>query len=207
MSQDETEQTNNDEEIKPSEKAEEESKTTTIGEMMSEHNEKLQKELTDYKDKYQRTLAEMENMRKRLINEKQDMINFAVENIIADFIQPLDNFENALGFTDQMSDDTKAWAQGFQMILSQFKDILNDNGITTFHSMGKQFDHHKHDAVETEERDDVEPGTITKELTKGYMRHDRVLRHARVVVAKSSKDSSTDEEDKQVNHEDEGETK
>lgn len=144
----------------------------------------VEEELKEYKDKYLRLLAENENTRKRMQKEKQEMTRFAVENVIADFLLPLDNLENALGFTEQMSEDTRNWAMGFQMILTQFKDVLNQNGVTPFKSVGEQFDPHRHEAVETEETQDHPAGTVIHEFVRGYKCGDRIVRPARVKVAK-----------------------
>jgi molecular chaperone GrpE len=139
----------------------------------------------DYKDKYLRLLAEMENSRKRMHKEKQEAIRFAIENALADIIMPIDNMENALKFVDKMSQETRQWATGFKMILAQFRDALNEHGITAFHSEGELFDPHKHEAVESEETDQYPEGTITQEFVKGYRCGDRTIRPARVKVAKA----------------------
>jgi molecular chaperone GrpE len=162
--------------------------TVNISELMSENNERLADDLKEFKDKYFRAIAEMDNMRKRLQNEKQDMISFAIENLITEFLSPLDNLENALGFTDKMSEETLLWSQGFQMILTQFRDVLSNHGITCYHSTGKAFDPHLHEAVEMEETDSAEEGTVIREMSKGYKLNNRVIRAARVVVAKGPQD-------------------
>lgn len=147
--------------------------------------EKLTKEMNDYKEKYFLTLAEIENMRKRLQKEKQDMTRFAIENVIAEFLTPLDNLENALGFTDQMSQETRNWAIGFNMLLAQFKDVLTTHGVTSFTSIGTSFDPNLHEAVEIEESIAHKDGTVIHEFLKGYKRGDRILRPARVKVSKT----------------------
>lgn len=147
--------------------------------------EQLKKELAETKDKYLRTLAENENARKRLVREKQEMIQYALQNIIVDFLNPIDHMENALKFTQQMSDDVKHWAIGFQMILTQFKDVLTNNGVAPYISEGKPFDPHLHEAVETVATADFPPGTVSEECLKGYTMGDRTIRPARVKVAKA----------------------
>ena len=144
----------------------------------------LQEQLDEYKDKYFRLLAEMENARKRMQRDKQEMTRFAVENVIAEMLLPIDTFENALCFVDQMSAETRNWAMGFQMILSQLKDVLHNHGIVAFSSMGELFDPHKHEAVEVEETDQHPAGTILQEFVKGYRSGERTVRPARVKVAK-----------------------
>jgi molecular chaperone GrpE len=170
---------------------------TSFVEILQQQVDKLQKEMNEYKEKYFLTLAEIENMRKRLQKEKQDMTRFAIENVIAEFLTPLDNLENALGFTDQMSDETRNWAIGFNMLLAQFKDVLNTHGVTSFTSIGLTFDPNLHEAVEIEETANHKDGIILQEFLKGYKRGDRILRPARVKVAKMpSKTEATPSEEK-----------
>lgn len=147
--------------------------------------EQLKKELAETKDKYLRNLAETENSRKRLYKEKQEMIQYALQNVIVDFLNPIDHMENALKFTGQMSDDVKHWAIGFQMILTQFKDVLTSNSVAPYISEGKPFDPHRHEAVESVPTADFAPGTIIEESLKGYTMGDRIIRPARVKVAKA----------------------
>lgn len=142
-------------------------------------------EVVDYKDKYLRSLAETENLRKRMQKEKQDMTRFAVENVIAEILNPIDNLENALKCTTHLSDELRNWAQGFQMILGQFKEVLSNHGVISFHSEGALFDPHLHHAIEIEETETHPAGMILQEFVKGYKSGDRTLRPARVKVAKA----------------------
>ena len=146
--------------------------------------ETLKKEATEYKDKYLRLLAEMENTRKRLQKERQELVQYAVQNVIVDFLNPIDHMENALNYTDQMSDQIKHWAVGFKMIMEQFKDVLNSQGVAAFKSEGQEFDPHSHEAVEMIETDEYPSGTVVEESIKGYKMGDKIIRPARVKVAK-----------------------
>ncbi len=159
----------------------------------------LQKEVIEYKDKYLRLLADAENARKRLQKERQEMTRYAVENLIADFLRPIDNFENALRFAQEMSDEVRNWAFGFQMILAQFKDVLAQNGITAIESLGKPFNPHDHEAVEMVETMDQPPGTIIEESVRGYRMGDRTIRAARVKVAKTKQPAPSQENNSNEN--------
>jgi molecular chaperone GrpE len=154
---------------------------------------KIEEELKECKDKYLRLLAETENVRKRMQKEKQDVIRFAVDNLLSEILTPMDNLENALKYTDAMSPETKKWAHGFQMILSQFKDVLQQHGVIVFHSEGSLFDPHLHEAVETEETEEQPEGTILREFIRGYKCGDRILRPARVKVAKKPSQAHTNQ--------------
>ncbi|MBS0603578.1 MAG: nucleotide exchange factor GrpE [Verrucomicrobia bacterium] len=142
-----------------------------------------EEELKEYKEKYLRLLADVDNTRKRMQKEKQEMTRFAIDNVISEILGPIDNLENALQFTQHMSDEMRNWAQGFLMILGQFKDVLSNHGVTAFHSEGNRFDPQLHYAIESEETADKPEGTILKEYVKGYRSGERTVRPARVKVA------------------------
>lgn len=155
---------------------------------------KLQQEVEEYKNKYLRALADAENLKKRLMKEKQEMVRFGVENVVAEILAPIDNFENALKHAQGSSAEVKNWAIGFEMILSQLKEVLSNHGIAPFDSVGEKFDPHLHEAVEVEETDDVEEGTIVQEFIKGYRCGERPIRPARVKVAKRPKAPNSEQE-------------
>ncbi len=161
--------------------------------------QELKDALKAQKDKNLHILADMENLRKRLHKEKLEMNRFAIDNVLTEVLRPLDNFENALGFTENMSEETKNWAIGFEMILNQFKEVLTYHNVTPFSAKGEPFDPHRHEAVEVEETDKITEGTITHELLKGYLSGDRILRPARVKVAK--RPSQTSQKQQQENKE------
>ncbi|NDD57902.1 MAG: nucleotide exchange factor GrpE [Chlamydiae bacterium] len=145
----------------------------------------LEIEVKEAHEKNLRLLADMENSKKRLIKEKQEMTRFGIENVIADFLIPMDNLENALKFTQHMSEETRNWAVGFEMILGQFKEVLTSHGVSSFSSLGSQFDPHLHEAVEVEESFTAPEGQILEEFVKGYKSAQRTIRPARVKVAKA----------------------
>lgn len=162
--------------------------------------ESLKRELTEVKDKYLRVLAESENARKRLQKEKQENVQYAIQNVIVDFLNPIDHMENALSFAQQMSEDVKHWAVGFQMILSQFKDVLTTQGVKPFQSEGTPFDPHRHEAIEMVETSTVPPGIVVEESLKGYLMGDKTIRPARVKVSKApgTEEKVTDQKNENV---------
>lgn len=154
----------------------------------------VEEELKEYKEKYLRLLADVDNARKRMQKEKQEMTRFAVDNVIGEILGPIDNLENALQFTQHMSDEVRNWAQGFVMILGQFKDVLANHGVTAFHSEGARFDPQIHYAIETEETAEAPEGTVLKEYVKGYRSGERTIRPARVKVAASLASKKNEEQ-------------
>lgn len=156
------------------------------------HSQEKESE-NDYKDKYLRLLAENENLRRRLQKESQDSIKFALQKVIVELLEPYDSFEKALfhaGYSP--SEDVRNWAIGFKMIHQQFKDWLSSQGVHSFASKGQSFNAQLHEAVEAIATDKFPEGHVLEELSKGYKIHDRVLRHAKVTIAKSSTASIDD---------------
>jgi molecular chaperone GrpE len=155
--------------------------------------EKLQNDAKDFKDKYLRTLAETENARKRLQKEKEGYIKYAIENLVLDLLNPLDQMGNALGHAEKMSPEIQHWATGFQMIYSQLTDTMAQHGVKPFHSEGKMFDPHLHEAVETVETEEYPEGTIIKEFSSGYSLGERTIRPAKVKVTKKPQAGAEEE--------------
>ncbi len=147
--------------------------------------QRLREEAQEYKDKYWRALAELENVRKRLQKEKQDLAKFAAENVIVEFLAPLDQLEAALKFAENSSDEVRNWALGFQMILAQFKEVLASHGVEAFTSHGESFDPHLHEALEILHTDDHPHETVIHEYSKGYRMGQRTIRPAKVRVSKA----------------------
>jgi molecular chaperone GrpE len=157
--------------------------------------EELQKELDACQDKYLRLLAESENSRKRMQKERHELTQYAVENVLVEFLHPLDNFQNALKFAESMSDEVKNWAIGFEMILSQLKQVLASHGVEEYSSMGQPFDPHFHEAVEMIESPEHKPGVVVAETIRGYKVGDRPIRVAKVKVSKSPEESPKEEKE------------
>jgi molecular chaperone GrpE len=155
----------------------------------------LEAQVLEYKDKYLRALAEIENTRKRLTKEKIESQTFAIQNVVSDMLQPIDHFEFALKHAEAAPGDAAKWALGFEMILQQLRQVLADHGVIAFESLNCPFDPHRHEAVETEEREDMPEGTIIQEFQKGYQLSGRIIRAARVKVStkKTPEEQSPDE--------------
>ena len=153
--------------------------------------EQLKAEASDFKHKYLHLLADAENARKRMQKDRDEIIQYTIRNIMLDFLHPIDHMEGALNYTEGASEEVKHWATGFQMILNQFRDVLANNGVKPFDSLGKEFDPHKHEAVEMVATTEYPPGIIVEENVKGYMAGDKTLRPARVKVAKAPEEGPT----------------
>lgn len=131
--------------------------------------------------------AEFDNYRKRMQKERADHLKWGHEDFLRDQLQVLDNFERAVqhakSFAPEKQSPFGQVLMGTEMIHQQFAESLKNQGLVEVKTTGQKFDPLLHEAV-SEEEADAEPGTIVKELQKGYLLHGRLLRPARVVTAK-----------------------
>ncbi len=146
----------------------------------------LKKENEALLDKYIRAVAEMENLRKRLDREKQDYYQYALSEFLRDLLSVQDNFERAFKTKDQT--DGKSFQEGIELIYKQFADLIRKRGVEPIDAVQKKFDPNLHQAVLTEESDQVEEPVVGEELQKGYLLGERLLRPSlvKVIVPKKS---------------------
>ena len=128
-----------------------------------------------------RLMAEFQNFKRRAAREKSDIHAYANEKIIGELLPVLDNFERAL---DTKSDDVEGYAKGMELIFTQLKTALEHAGLEEIPAMGEEFDPNVHNAVMTEDSEEIEDNHISKVLQKGYKLHDKVIRPSMVAVVR-----------------------
>lgn len=139
----------------------------------------------DYYDKFLRLQAEFDNFRKRSFKEKGDFVKFANEGLVLELVSILDDFERSIKSADQKK-DFNLLHQGVDMILKQLHRLLEEKGLKKIISVGEKFNPHEHEAMEVVETDaDNEDNIILEELQPGYMLNGRILRPAKVKVART----------------------
>lgn len=148
---------------------------------------KLTKEIEEYKEEYLRQLADKENLRKRLEREKSEFYDYALSELLKEFLVVMDNFERALESQDQ--ENGKSFREGIEMIYKQYRDLLLKQGIIPIEIKDKKFNPQVHQAFMTEESEEVDEPEIGQELQRGYMLHNRLLRPSlvKVIVPKKGK--------------------
>lgn len=147
--------------------------------------DKCKEELAQYKDRYLRLYAEFDNARKRMEREKQEFVKYANEGLIVEFLTILDDLQRSVEAAMSRQDDYKAFLKGIEMVMAHIHDMLKRYDVKAMDVKGKKFDPHCHEVLMQEEKDDIEEGTILEEFQRGYYLGDRVIRTAKVKVAKS----------------------
>ena len=145
---------------------------------------KLELEVQEWKNSYTRKLAEFQNFTKRKETEVSEMKKYASEGIIIKLLDNIDNLERA----ENASAETKnfdALVEGVNMILRNLKYMLSEEGVEEVEAdEGVQFNPYEHQAMMTEEKDDLDNDVIVQVFQKGYKLKGKVIRPAMVTVNK-----------------------
>lgn len=158
-----------------------------VKEVQEENKEenKVQKEMIpkeDYdelEDRFKRMLAEFENYKKRSSKERESLYNSILSDIVEVILPVVDNLENAAKVETQ----DENYKQGVELVLKQFKTVLESKGIEEIKAVGETFDPSLHEAVSSIQDENLGEKEIAQEYRKGYKIGNRVIRHSMVVVA------------------------
>ena len=148
-------------------------------EQLKEELEKSKSETQEYISLSQRLQADFENFKKITDKRNQDLVKFANENLIKEFLDCYEDFGRALE-----TENDEDLRKGIELIYNKFTDVLKKEGIEEIPAKGEKFDLNKHEALMVQESEDVENGYIIEELMKGYMYKDKVLKYSKVIVCK-----------------------
>lgn len=145
----------------------------------------LEAEKRDANDKLLRLAAEFENYKKRMIRERETAIKYAEEGLLKELLPTLDNLERALTHQNSV-EDINILRQGVDLTMKALLSATAKFGLVAIDSVGQPFDPNVHEALVMEASDEVPPQSVIREFEKGYYYKDRLLRAAKVVVAKAS---------------------
>lgn len=155
------------------------------------------KECAEALDKFMRKCADFDNYKKRVEKEKASLLEFANESFAKELLNFPDNLERALHHSREGTDNdaqTEALRSGVELTLKGIHDVFKKFGIEPIPALGKIFDHSRHETLGFEETSESEDGTVVKEVQKGYMFRERLLRPSLVIVARnpSAKEGATE---------------
>jgi len=142
------------------------------------------KEIAELKDKYLRALADTENVRKRMRQQNEDAVRLQREGLLRDLLPITDNLERAVDAA-RGGGNGKPIVEGVEMVLRSLLDFLRNHGVVPREAVGQPFDPQFHEAVDHIESGTHPPNTVITEFHRGYQVGERVLRPARVAVAKA----------------------
>lgn len=148
--------------------------------------EEARKEAAENYDRYVRLAAELDNYKKRVRKDRADLLNYGNETIIKDVLPIVDNLERAVDHSANAG-DFETFVTGLKLILDQLRSTLEKHGVETIRAVGEDFDPNYHEAMFMVEGDEENDNKVIEEFEKGYLLNGRLLRPAKVSVARAQR--------------------
>jgi len=145
-------------------------------------------ELVEAQDKTARAVADADNYKKRMAREAEERSKYATESLVKNLLPALDNLDKASEAVENETADITQLSEGVRLTREQFLDILKKHGLSRIDVVDKPFDPATSEAIQMEETIDREDGEVIREFAPGYMFKDRVVRHAKVLIARNHAD-------------------
>jgi len=174
------------------ENSEEKTEETSIEEEFQFQLQEKQNEIDHLNDRILRLAADFDNFKKRSDREREQLHKFGNERILLDLLPILDSLDQA---NLAAAGDTSALAQGLKMVRNLFEEMLKRHHISSFSALMQPFDPSCHEAIAEQESATCAEGVVIAEMQKGYKLHERLVRAARVVVAKSPQSQTNEMND------------
>ena len=143
-----------------------------------------------YRDRWLRSEAELQNYRRRAARDREESERRAEESVLLQILEQLDDLGRALSAAGEAGAGA-SWIEGVRLVAQKMRDTLSRYGVTLIETEGRTFDPEVHEAMlEVDPPPGVEPGAVVHVERRGYRRGGRVLRAARVVVARTTAERS-----------------
>jgi molecular chaperone GrpE len=169
------------------------SEVTEVGDMQ-QLLEDARSKADEHWNELLRARAELENQRRRYERELEKTRKYALERFAQDLLPVKDSLDMGLAAAQAEDANVAALREGTELILKMFNEIATRYGIETVDPQGEPFNPDFHQAISTQESDEVAPNIVLTVARKGYVLNDRLLRPAMVVVSKPSVQTSSGED-------------
>jgi len=165
-----------------SEAGEEEGGHITISFAEYQELRTLARERDEYLRRLQRVTADYQNYQKRQEKMKSRIREQIKQDVVGQILPVADSLARAMEAAEDV-EGAENILEGLQLVESEFHKLLENFDVKPIQAEGEEFDPHYHDAVMQEPKDDVPPNTVVRELKKGFVMGDRVIRPAQVSVS------------------------
>ena len=149
-------------------------------ELVDEGVKKIQEENSDLKDKWQRALADYQNLERRTQVEVSQRVSSKTNDLLLNFINIYEDFVRAENSLSKEKIDTS----GIIAVIKNMESLLSENNIKPIDAVGEIFDPQIHEAVSMVVDETLDEGTITQEVSKGYVSGKAILKPSKVIVSK-----------------------
>ena len=143
-------------------------------------------ERNEVQDKSDRRLKDFENYKYRMDRERRGAFIDQISNLAKQMLPVLDNLDRAMDSLERTkaakSDEFQQFYDGIALVHQQVTEVFSEMGVQPISTVGEPFDPNFHEAVATEERNDMPGNTVSEEMLRGYRIGNRVIRHSMVRV-------------------------
>ena len=154
-------------------------------ESLQEALEEANRQASDNWDRFMRAQAELDNVQKRNKRDLENVRKFALEKFVIELLAVRDSLEMGLAHTKDEDVDPDKLREGSELTLRMLMQVMEKFSVDEIDPAGEAFDPKVHEAVAMVPSAEVEPNSVLEVHQKGYLLNDRLIRPARVVVAKS----------------------
>jgi molecular chaperone GrpE len=145
---------------------------------------RVRDEAEDANGRALRILAEFDTYRRRTDKERAAAVDRGAADVLKELLEVADNFDRAL--VHVRDDMPQAFVDGIRLVARSLHDLLDRRGVVRIEVVGKPFDPERHEALTSLPHDEAEPNTVLSEVQPGYMLGDKILRPAKVIVARAA---------------------
>jgi molecular chaperone GrpE len=146
---------------------------------------RLREELAASHDRLLRLQADFDNFRKRAQRDREDALQYGPQNLVKDLLSVVDNLARAIDHARQSGGgDLEGLLQGVELVRRELESVLAKNHVREVEALGKTFNPAQHEAMAQIPSTTAEPNTVVEVLQKGYQLRERLIRPARVIVAR-----------------------
>jgi len=172
--------------------SEEESKHTDNLEQISDDPIKLleleKQKVSQYEEKLKHVLADFQNLSRKTQSDIENGVNSKINEFMLDFIKIYDDFIRA----KEVISESKINADGLNSILKNMESLMQKYNVTPIEALGEIFDPNYHEAISIISDSTLDDNTITKEIRKGYISHERIIRPTLVEISKKEDNDKND---------------
>ena len=145
----------------------------------------LEKQKTlQFEEKLKHVLADFQNLSKKTQNDIETCVNSKINEFILDFLKIYDDFIRA----KEVISESKINADGLNSILKNMESLMEKYNVKPIDALGEIFDPNFHEAISIISDPSLDDNTITKEIRKGYISHEKILRPTLVEISKKEND-------------------
>ena len=147
-----------------------------------------QQKVSQFEEKLKHVLADFQNLSRKTQSDIEHGVNSKINEFMLDFIKIYDDFTRA----KEVISESKINADGLNSILKNMESLMQKYNVIPIEALGEIFDPNFHEAISIISDPTLDDNTITKEIRKGYISHEKIIRPTLVEISKKEDNDKND---------------